>query len=121
MKNEELKKVMEFHKKFKVPIAPEPTLISENRFELRYNIIKEEIEEYKQGGEKQDLENIAKELTDILYATYGTILEHGLQDKIEEIFAEVHRSNMTKEYRQYKVAKGEDFSKAELGQILEKK
>ncbi len=117
--NQELKMVAEFHQKFKVPIADTPTLIPEIRSDLRYKIIKEEVEEYKEGTEKNDLENIAKELTDILYSTYGTILEHGLQDKMEEIFNEVHRSNMSREYHPLKVQKGTNFSKAELGRILE--
>ena len=115
----ELEMVAEFHKKFKVPVAETPSLIPEDRSLLRYKMAKEEVEEYQEGVEKNDLENIAKELTDLLYATYGTILEHGLQDKIEEIFAEVHRSNMTKEYHPYKVQKGPDFSKADLSKILE--
>ncbi len=114
----ELKMVAEFHQKFKVPIAEKPSIIPLERSNLRYNMTKEEIEEYKEGVEKNDLENIAKELTDILYATYGTILEHGLQDKMEEIFAEVHRSNMSKEYHPLKVQKGANFSEAELGEIL---
>ncbi len=110
--------VAEFHQKFSVPIAGKPTLLEANRQKLRYQMIKEEVEEYKKGVEKKDLENIAKELADILYTTFGTILEHGLQDKMEEIFAEVHRSNMTKEYRKEKVAKGKNFSKANLSEIL---
>lgn len=117
----ELEMAAEFHKKFRVPIADTPSLIPPERSSLRYNITKEEVEEYKEGVEKNDLENIAKELTDILYVTYGTILEHGLQDKMEEIFAEVHRSNMSKEYHPLKMQKGANFSKAELGKILEKK
>lgn len=119
--NQELKMVMEFHRKFQVPVADTPSLIPEDRSDLRYKIIDEEVGEYKVGVEKKDLENIAKELTDILYATYGTILEHGLQDKLGEIFAEVHRSNMSKEYHPHKVQKGANFSKAELGEILSKK
>lgn len=117
----ELALVKEFHKKFRVPIANRPTLIPENRSTLRYRIIKEEVDEYQEGIEKNDLENIAKELTDILYATYGTILEHGPQDKMEEIFAEVHRSNMSKEYHPDKVQKGANFSPADLGKILQDK
>lgn len=117
----ELAMVTEFHQKFRVPIAPQPILINAERSKLRYQMIKEEVEEYKKGIDNNDLENIAKELTDILYATYGTILEHGLQDKIAEIFAEVHRSNMTKEYSPGKVQKGANFSPAEIGKFLDKK
>lgn len=115
----ELEMVAEFHKKFKVPIAEKPSFIPPERSSLRYKMAKEEVEEYREGVEKNDLENIAKELTDLLYSTYGTILEHGLQDKMEEIFTEVHRSNMSKEYHPLKVQKGANFSKAELGKILD--
>ncbi len=119
--NQELKMVTEFHKKFKVPIANTPSLIPKDRSALRYKMKREEVEEYKAGAEKNDLENIAKELADILYVTYGTILEHGLQDKMREIFTEVHRSNMSKDYHSQKVQKGPNFSKAEVGGILDKK
>ncbi len=60
------------------------------------------------------IENVAKELADILYAVYGTILEHGLQDKIEDIFEEVHRSNMSKDYHEYKMIKGQNYFKADV-------
>lgn len=119
--NQELKMVLEFHRKFQVPVADTPNLIPEDRSNLRYKMIDEEVEEYKVGVEKKDLENIAKELTDILYATYGTILEHGLQDKMEEIFVEVHRSNMSKEYHPGKVQKGANFSPAEIGKFIQEK
>lgn len=112
--NQELKMVAEFHRKFKAPIANTPSLISKDRSDLRYSMTKEEIEEYKLGVEEKDLENITKELTDILYATYGTILEHGLQDKMEEIFAEVHKSNMSKDYSTHKMIKGENYFKPNL-------
>ena len=117
----ELAMVREFHEKFLVPISDKPTFIPEDRSGLRYKMVKEEIEEYKSGVENKDLANIAKELTDILYATYGAILEHGLQDKMEDIFTEVHRSNMSKEYHPYKVQKGANFSPANLEKILQDK
>ena len=81
--------------------------------------MKEEIEEYKNGYQNEDLENIVKELSDILYTVYGSILEHGLQDKIEEIFKEVHKSNMSKEYQEYKMIKGKNYFKADVKKILE--
>ena len=112
--------VKEFHKKFKVPILKKPSLISKDRFDLRYALMKEEVEEYLLGAKKGDLENIAKELVDILYVVYGTILEHGLGDKIDKIFKEVHLSNMSKDFHQYKMIKGKKYFKANLKKILEK-
>ena len=112
--------VKKFHKKFKVPDHKKPSLIPKDRYELRYNLMKEEVDEYLLGAKNGDLENIAKELIDILYGVYGTILEHGLADKIDEIFAEVHRSHMSKDYSKYKMIKGKKYFKPDLKKILEK-
>ena len=71
-----------------------------------------------EGTKNGDLENIAKELCDILYGVYGTILEHGLQDKIEEIFQEVHNSHMSKDYSPYKMIKGESYFKPDVKKFL---
>ena len=81
--------------------------------------MKDEVNEYLAGVQNGDLGNIAKELADILYVVYGTILEHGLQDRMEEIFDEVHRSNMSKDYHQYKMIKGQNYSKADVGKFLQ--
>ncbi len=112
--------VKAFHKKFKVPILKNPSLINKDRAELRYSLMREEVEEYKEGAKNGDLENIAKELVDILYAVYGTILEHGLESKIDEIFKEVHLSHMSKDYHEYKMVKGAKYFKPNLKKILEK-
>jgi predicted HAD superfamily Cof-like phosphohydrolase len=110
--------VKKFHKKFKVPILKKPSLIPKDRSDLRYALMKEEVEEYLDGVKNNDLENIAKELVDILYGVYGTILEHGLQDKFDEIFKEVHKSNMSKDYSKYKMVKGKKYFKPNLKKIL---
>jgi predicted HAD superfamily Cof-like phosphohydrolase len=114
-----LKLVKEFHDKFHVPALKKPSLIPEDRSELRFNLMKEEIEEYIEGVKDGDIENIAKELVDILYTTYGTILEHGLQDKLDAVFEEVHRSQMSKDYSQYKMVKGENYTEADVKKIFE--
>jgi len=110
--------VKKFHKKFKVPVYKKPSLTSKDRYNLRYQLMKEEVEEYLLGAKNGDLENIAKELADILYAVYGTILEHGLQDKIDKIFKEVHLSNMSKDYSPGKMIKGKKYFKPNLKKIL---
>lgn len=115
----ELELVKAFHEKFRVPVLSAPAAIPEDRYALRHALMTEEVEEYLVGMKAgDDIENIAKELADILYATYGTILEHGLADKMPEIFAEVHRSNMSKEERQYKAAKGDDYSPPDLARFF---
>lgn len=115
-----LELVKGFHEKFKIPVLNAPSLISSDRSTHRYNLMKEEVEEYSMGAQNGDLENIAKELADILYATYGTILEHGLQDKFDQIFEEVHRSNMSKDYGEFKMIKGDSYFKPDLKKILDK-
>jgi len=118
----ELNLVKEFHKKFKVPVAKKPTLISEERSALRLKLMADEVEEYLTDGVKSEkIENIAKELADILYSVYGTILEHGLQDKMEEVFLENHRSQMSKSYSKHKMIKGRGFREAEIKTIFNDK
>lgn len=115
----ELELVKIFHEKFKVPTLDEPSLIPEDRYNLRHSLMEEEVGEYVEGAKNGDLENIAKELCDILYGVYGTILEHGLQDRIEEIFEEVHNSHMSKDYSQYKMIKGENYFKPDIHKFFQ--
>lgn len=110
----QLNLVRAFHEKFHAPILDKPSLIPQNRSDHRLQMLVEEVDEYREGVQKGDLKNIAKELADILYVVYGTILEHGLQDKIEAVFEEVHASNMSKDFAQYKMIKGEDYFKADM-------
>ncbi|MFO7710654.1 MAG: nucleoside triphosphate pyrophosphohydrolase family protein [Candidatus Woesearchaeota archaeon] len=114
----DLNLVKAFHEKFEVPVLSKPSLISADRAKLRFNLMQEEVKEYLDGVENRDIENVAKELADILYVVYGTILEHGLQDKMDEIFEEVHRSNMSKSYHKYKMVKGEDYRQADLSSFF---
>ena len=111
--------VKEFHEKIRVPVLDEPSLIPENRSSNRYRLMKDEVEEYLKGVQASDLQNVAKELADILYSVYGTILEHGLQGIIEEIFEEVHRSNMSKDYHQYKMVKGPGYFRANIRRFFQ--
>ncbi|KKQ45905.1 MAG: hypothetical protein US63_C0009G0016 [Candidatus Moranbacteria bacterium GW2011_GWC2_37_8] len=117
----ELELVKIFHEKFKVPTLGEPSLIPKDRSDLRYGLMEEEVREYLEGAQNGDLENIAKELCDILYGVYGTILEHGLQDKIEEIFEEVHNSHMSKDYSPYKMIKGDNYFKPDIHKFIQKR
>jgi predicted HAD superfamily Cof-like phosphohydrolase len=117
----QLNLVKKFHKKFKVPVLKKPSLVPKDRSMNRYNLMREEVEEYLLGTKNKDLENIAKEISDILYALYGTILEHGLQDKIERIFEEAHKSHMSKDYHRYKMIKGKKYFKPDIKKILKKR
>lgn len=116
--NSQLELVKEFHLKFKAPVLSYPKAEIKQRANLRYNLMKEEVDEYIKGVEKNDIENIAKELADILYTVYGTILEHGLQNIMNDIFEEVHNSQMSKDYSPDKMIKGEKYKKANLKQFF---
>ncbi|MCG3165090.1 MAG: hypothetical protein POELPBGB_00851 [Bacteroidia bacterium] len=88
--------VHEFHEVFQIGNATEIGIPEERDYMLRYNLIKEETEEYLEACRKGDITEIADALGDQLYIIFGTILKHGLHHKIDEVFDEIHRSNMSK-------------------------
>ncbi len=63
---------------------------------LRHRLMQEENDEYLEACWSGDITGIADALGDQLYILCGTILKHGLQDKIVEVFDEIQRSNMSK-------------------------
>ena len=94
--HEKIKSVAEFHTVFKIGNADQIKLIDENDYLLRFNLIKEENEEYLEACKNNDIIEIADALGDQLYILFGTILKHGLEHKIEKVYDEIHRSNMSK-------------------------
>ena len=94
---EKIKYVEQFHDVFKIGNRYSPTAeLDEKEYMLRYSLIKEENEEYLEACKNGDLVEIADAIGDQLYILFGTILRHGLQHKIEEVFDEIQRSNMSK-------------------------
>jgi predicted HAD superfamily Cof-like phosphohydrolase len=91
-----LMKVKHFQKTFKSPTANRPTLIPTKRSELRFALLNEENEEYLQAVGDNDIVEVADALGDMLYVIAGTIIEHGMQHIIMDIFNEIHASNMSK-------------------------
>ena len=91
-----LNQVAEFHRTFKHPIEPEPTIPSPERCQLRVNLISEELKELQKAIEDKDIVEIADALCDIQYVLSGAVLEFGLGDKFRALFDEVQRSNMSK-------------------------
>lgn len=126
---EKIKSVEEFHEVFKIGNASEITLVHEKDYTLRYNLIKEENEEYLEACKNGDIIEIADALGDQLYILFGTILKHGLQHKIEEVYDEIHRSNMSKLdeegqpiYREDgKILKSNQYFKPNIKSVLEQK
>jgi predicted HAD superfamily Cof-like phosphohydrolase len=124
---DKLKAVQDFHEAFGLGIRQEPVAaLPEEKLQLRYNLMAEENEEYLEAARNGDLVEVADALGDMLYILCGTILEHGMQYKIEEVFNEIQRSNMSKLgsngqpiYREDgKVMKGPNYFKPDIGSIL---
>jgi predicted HAD superfamily Cof-like phosphohydrolase len=92
----QLVQVATFQSAFGQKINNEPTLIESDTYKLRFELMKEENEEYYEACQQNDIVEIADALGDQLYILCGTILSHGFQYKIEEIFTEIQRSNMSK-------------------------
>ncbi|MFY7944668.1 MAG: hypothetical protein ACOVNZ_08795 [Crocinitomicaceae bacterium] len=121
--------VEKFHEAFGIKNNYNPTTeIDISEIELRFNLMKEENEEYLEAAKRGDLVEIADALGDQLYILCGTILKHGLQEKIAEVFQEIQRSNMSKLdkdgkpiYREDgKVLKSELYFKPNIKSIIEK-
>ena len=94
--NQYLESVAEFHETFKAPILDNPQIPSKERCELRVSLLQEELNELKEAIENKDITEIADALADLQYVLSGAILEFGLKDKFDDLFAEVQRSNMSK-------------------------
>ena len=127
MIKKELLDVTKFHNAFKIKVNENPTVEIDNALiELRYRLMQEENSEYLEAAKNKDLIEVADALGDMLYILCGTILTHGLQYKIEEVFNEIQRSNMSKLgkdgnpiYRNDgKVMKGPNYFKPDIYKIL---
>ncbi|WP_298955652.1 nucleoside triphosphate pyrophosphohydrolase family protein [uncultured Nonlabens sp.] len=123
----QIESVHKFHTAFKLGTNSKPVAhITERRNKLRYELMKEENEEYLEAAQNDDLVEVADALGDMLYILCGTIIEHGMQDVIEDVFDEIQRSNMSKLgengspiYREDgKVLKGPNYSKPDFDKIL---
>lgn len=129
MKNK-IKAVADFHTAFKIGYRETPKAdLGTAKNTLRFNLMKEENEEYLEAANNNDLVEVADALGDMLYILCGTIIEHGMQHKIEEVFNEIQRSNMSKLgddgepiYREDgKVLKGPAYFKPDIANILDLK
>ena len=124
-----IRAVKEFHEAFGLGILDNPKAnLGKSKNELRFNLMDEENREYLEAAGEGDLIEVADALGDMLYILCGTILEHGMQHKIEEVFNEIQRSNMSKLgadgkpiYREDgKVMKGPNYFKPNIAEILDK-
>jgi len=124
---EVIEHVETFHDAFGIKNKYTPTAeISKAEGKLRFDLMREENEEYLEAVENGDLIEIADALGDMLYILCGTIMKHGMKDKIQEVFEEIQRSNMSKLdangqpiYREDgKVLKSELYFKPDIRAIL---
>lgn len=124
---QKIEAVKKFHTTYNIGYKETPQAdlgIQKNR--LRFDLMKEENEEYLEAANNNDLVEVADALGDMLYILCGTIIEHGMQDKIEEVFNEIQRSNMSKLgedgkpiYRaDGKVMKGPNYFKPDIAKVL---
>ena len=124
-----IEQVKEFAETFNIEYSDDMNInIDESTIDLRFRLMQEENLEYLEAAKNKDIVEVADALGDILYILCGTILTHGLQHKIVEVFNEIQRSNMSKldingkpVFREEdKILKGPNYFKPNIKEILEK-
>ncbi|MGB0404380.1 MAG: hypothetical protein ACPGEG_09810 [Salibacteraceae bacterium] len=89
--------VQKFHDSFGVYSTDQPTVdVNPELIDLRHKLMAEENDEYLEAAKEGDLVEVADALGDMLYILCGTMITHGMQHKIEEVYSEIQRSNMSK-------------------------
>jgi len=119
-----MKALRVWHRKFGVPVLEGPQAPPEERRNLRVELIREEWQEFAEASRACDVPGAADALADLLYVVYGAALEWGIP--LDDVFAEVHRSNMSKvwpdgtvHYREDgKVLKPPAYSPADVAKVL---
>ena len=116
--------VKKFMKTFGQEVKEKAEFPEEKITSLRYELIKEELSEFKEAIEKKDIKEVADALTDILYVTYGA--GHAFGINLDKCFEEVQNSNMSKLGKdgkpiyndKGKVMKGPDYFKPDLSKFV---
>lgn len=111
-----LEDVAEFHRTFHLPILAAPRIPSKERCQLRMNLLREELDELAEAIANDDLVEAADAFADLQYVLSGAILEFGLGEQFAALFAEVHRSNMSKTCATLEEAQATVAHYAALGQ-----
>jgi predicted HAD superfamily Cof-like phosphohydrolase len=122
----QLKAVEQFHTAFGQENGKWPRNLSEEEYELRHRLMSEENDEYLDACDENSLVEIADALGDQLYILCGTILKHGMQHIIEDVFNEIQASNMSKLgddgkpvlREDGKILKGPGYFKPELSKFI---
>ena len=116
--------VKKFMEVFGQEVKTKAEFPSEKIIKLRYNLIKEELDEFEEALKQKNLKEVADALTDILYVTYGA--GHAFGIDLDKCFDEVQRSNMSKLgedgkpiYNEHgKVMKGPKYFQPNLGKFI---
>jgi len=118
-------KVKKFMEAFGQEVPARAIFPDEETMQLRLKLIAEEVAEFAESVQEEDLVNASKELADILYVVYGAGLAMGIN--LDQVFNDVHNSNMSKlgadgkpVYREDgKVIKGPNYTKPDLSWVTE--
>jgi predicted HAD superfamily Cof-like phosphohydrolase len=113
-----------FMEKFGQSVRTKPQFPDNKTMQLRFDLIKEELDELKEAMDTKNLKEIADALTDILYVTYGAGYAYGIN--LDKCFKEVQRANMSKLGKdgkpifneKGKVMKGPNYSKPDLEKFV---
>jgi predicted HAD superfamily Cof-like phosphohydrolase len=115
--------VREFHERFELARADEPSPIASGLAEQRQRLLEEEVGELADAVRAGQLAEIARELADVVYVAYGTAVTYGFD--LDAVIAEVHRANMSKlgpdgraAIRSGKVHKGTGFRPPDVTGVL---
>ena len=117
-------KVKIFMETFGQEVKDKPSFSSEKINNLRYELIREELDEFKDALKNKDILEVADALTDILYVTYGA--GHAFGINLDKCFEEVQQSNMSKldekgkpiYNKSGKVMKGASYFKPDLTKFV---
>lgn len=128
----QLAQLKEFNKAFNIKTAEDPLLtINWDRGRFRFDLLKEENGEFLEAILDANPVQLIDAIGDMLYILCGTILEYGLEDEIDAIFSEIHRSNMSKltkdgevvythEYGAPKISKSDQYSPPDFTDIIKR-
>lgn len=93
---DKINKLEIFQKSFNSTFSDEPVLLAPKDYELRFKLMKEENKEYLQASQDGNMVEVADALGDQLFVLLGTIVSHGMQHIIDDVFNEITASNMSK-------------------------
>ena len=116
--------VKKFMKTFGQEVKEKAEFPTDKITSLRYDLIREELDELKEAIDNKDIKEVADALTDILYVTYGA--GHAFGINLDKCFAEVQNSNMSKlgddgkpiYNEKGKVLKGTNYFKPDLKKFV---